>query len=537
MILLIDNYDSFTYNIYQYLLEMEYPVTVKRSREITVEEISRLNPTHIIISPGPGRPEGAGISMEVIRRFKGQVPILGVCLGHQSIGAVFGGRIVRAAHLFHGKSSLIEHDGKGCFFGIESPFTAIRYHSLAIEKKSLPPQLEITAVSDDGEIMGVRHREYPIEGIQFHPESIGTEEGRRLLRNFIESEHLKPAVPNALQRILGGETLSETRAARVMEDITSGRVSPAQIAALLTALRMRGETVEELTGFARVMRRKASGVRKPLNRKVVDTCGTGGDACGTFNISTLSALVAAGCDVAVAKHGNRSVTSKCGSADVLEGLGVNLDLGPDGLGRLLEQIGIAFLFAPRLHESMKHAVPVRKQLGFRTVFNILGPLSNPAGADFQLLGVYSDHLREKIARVLVNLGVARAMVVHGSDGLDEITLTGKTNVSEVRDGWIRNYALDPRDYGMSYCTLEDLRGGDAGTNAEIVRSILKGEKGPRRDIVILNAAAAIYIAAPKLEFSEAVQLARESIDKGWARDRLDFLVRFSNEPQLEKRSA
>lgn len=527
MILLIDNFDSFTYNIYQYLKEMKYDVTVKRNNAISIEDIQEMKPSHIILSPGPGRPQEAGICIQVIDHFKGLVPILGVCLGHQAIGAAFGGKIVGAKELFHGKPSVIQHEDKGSFNGIKNPFTAIRYHSLVIEKISLPKELEVTAMSDDGEIMGVRHRLYSIEGVQFHPESIGTEFGGEFLVNFIDQRKERPTVQSSIKKIYSGSYLSEDEARQVMEDITSGDATPAQIAGILTALSMRGESVSELTGFARVMREKATAIAKPAGHKVLDTCGTGGDTKGTFNISTLAALVAAGSGVTIAKHGNRSVTSRCGSADVLEALGVNIQVYPEIVTKALDKLGISFLFAPRLHASMKHAVPVRAELGIRTVFNILGPLANPANADYQLLGVFSNDIREKVAHVLVNLGIKRAMVVHGSDGMDEITLTGKTHVSEINDGWIKNYTLDPLAFGMEYCTPEDLKGGNLKKNAEIVLSVLEGEKGPRRDIVVLNAAAAIYLSGRAENMDEAVRTAQETIDSGKALDKLTQMTRIT----------
>jgi anthranilate synthase/phosphoribosyltransferase len=527
MILIIDNFDSFTYNIYQYLEELKAHAVVKRNNVVTIDEIEKMKPSHIIISPGPGRPESAGICLEIVKVFKDRVPILGICLGHQVIGAAFGGRIVRAGTIYHGKASSIDHDGKGCFNGIKSPFSAIRYHSLVVEKISLPPGLEITASSEDDEIMGLRHRQYPVEGVQFHPESIGTAFGKELLQNFILHKEQKPTIQSSMQRICSGDYLSEEEACEVMEDITSGKATPAQIAGILTALSIRGESVSELTGFARVMRQKATAIPKPGNKKVLDTCGTGGDASGTFNISTLAALVAAGCGVTIAKHGNRSVTSRCGSADVLEALGVNITADPEIVTEILHRVGISFLFAPRLHLSMKHAVPVRRELGIRTVFNILGPLSSPAGADYQLMGVFSNHIREKIAHVMVKLGIKRAMVVHGSDGLDEITLTGKTRVSEVNNGWIKNYTIDPHDYGLDYCSPDDLKGGDLKANAEIAAALLQGEKGPKRDAVVLNAAAAIYLAEAAADFPTALQMARDSIDNGHAMEKLNQLVQFS----------
>lgn len=527
MVLLIDNYDSFTFNIYQYLRWVGHEVTVARNDAIGLHEIEEMNPSHIIISPGPGTPESAGVSVEVVKRFGGRIPILGVCLGHQCIGAAFGADIVRAGKIHHGKTSEIEHDGKGIFSGIKNPFTAVRYHSLAIKKVSLPEELEVSAVSEDGEIMAIRHSVYSIIGVQFHPESIGTEAGCKLLEHFLTHKTERSALAVSINKVFSGLDLTEEEAQHVMDEIMSGEASSVQIACFLTALGLKSESVSELTGFARVMRRRASRVVKPDGKRVVDTCGTGGDRSGTFNISTVSAFVTAGAGVTVAKHGNRSVTSRCGSADVLEALGVNIHVSPERMTEALDSIGIAFLFAPSLHLSMKHAMPVRKEMGIRTVFNILGPLSNPAGADCQIIGVFDGGIVEKVARVLVNLGVERAMVVHGSDGLDEITLTGETIVSEINGDWIRTYRLNPRDYRFGCCSGEDLRGGDLRTNCEIALAVLQGDRGPKRDVVVLNSAAAIYLAGDAPDMKRAVSIAERSIDSGAAMQKLEELINYT----------
>ena len=528
MILLIDNFDSFTYNIYQYLAKMDYQVTVKRNNEITIREIRELNPSHIIISPGPGRPESAGICIDVIKTFKGKIPILGVCLGHQCIGVAFGAEIVRAAQLYHGKLSEITHDGKCLFNSIKNPFTAARYHSLVIRKVSIPEELEVTAMSEDGEIMAVRHRMYTVEGVQFHPESIGSDFGFNILDNFLKHRPEPTIIQTAIKKVNAGNHLTDIEAEKVMDEITSGEATPAQIASILTALALKGETISELTGFARVMRQKATPIMKPRARKVVDTCGTGGDASGTFNISTIAAFVTAGAGITVAKHGNRSITSRCGSADVLEALGVNISNSPEQLAKALDKVGIAFLFAPRLHSSMKHAVPVRMEMGIRTAFNILGPLSNPARADYQIIGVFDPTITEKVAHVLIKLGLDRAMVVHGTDGLDEITLTGKTQISEIKDGWAKNYLFNPEDYQLQLCSPADLKGGDLKTNCEIALSVLEGEKGAKRDVVVLNAAAAIYLANKADDFNEAIRMAQYSIDEGAAMKKMEDLIQLTN---------
>ena len=507
---------------------MDYGVEVKRNNEITIPEIKAMNPSHIIISPGPGKPDSAGICVDVVKTFKGKIPILGICLGHQCIGIAFGGEIVRATSIYHGKLSEITHDGKSVFNGIKNPFHATRYHSLVIRKVSVPPELEVSAMSKNGEIMAVRHKMYTVEGLQFHPESIGSSFGFELLDNFLKHKPEPSIIQSSIKKVFSGIDLSEVEAEKVMDEITSGDATPAQIASVLTALSLKKESVSELTGFARVMRKKATSIKKPKGRKIIDTCGTGGDASGTFNISTIAAFVAAGTGITVAKHGNRSITSRCGSADVLEALGVNITNPPEKITDALNKVGIAFLFAPGLHQSMKHAVPVRIEMGIRTAFNILGPLSNPADADYQIIGVFDKNITETVAKVLMNLGLERAMVVHGSDGLDEITLTGTTKISEINNGWIKNYTFNPEDYNIGLCSPADLKGGDLKTNCEIALSILDGEKGPKRDAVVINAAAAIHLAKKAENFIEAIRMAQYSIDEGAAMKKLDDLIKISN---------
>lgn len=330
-----------------------------------------------------------------------------------------------------------------------------------------------------------------------------------------------------LNKVVRGESLTEAEAAGAMEEIMEGGATPAQIAGLLTALKLKGETIDEITGFARVMRKKATPVRSshPL---LVDTCGTGGDGANTFNISTVTALVMAGAGVKVAKHGNRSVSSRCGSADVLEALGVNLDLEPGGVEACLEEVGIAFLYAPALHGAMKHAAGPRRELGFRTVFNILGPLTNPAGARAQVLGVYSASLVPVLAEVLLRLGSERAFVVHGAGGLDEVSPAGPAAVCEVRNGSIHQYMLDPARYGFTYAGPEELAGGTPAENAAIARDILEGEPGPRRDAVLMNAALGLMAAGLADDFTAGAELAARCIDTGMGRAKLEEMVRFTS---------
>lgn len=332
---------------------------------------------------------------------------------------------------------------------------------------------------------------------------------------------------DAIALLADRRDLSQDQARDVLHLIMTGQATQAQIAALLTALRMKGETVAELTGFAATMRALVTKVTT-LRRPLVDTCGTGGDGSGTFNISTTAAFVVAGAGIAVAKHGNRSASSQCGSADVLEALGVNLDVNAETVGNCIDEVGIGFLFARALHGAMKHVAPVRAELKIRTVFNLLGPLTNPAGADAQVIGVYDRARVKDMAEVLHHLGTRHAYVVAGSDALDEITLGGPTFVAEATVTGVTTFELNPADFGMKNAPVSDLKGGNAAENARILRAILTGESGPRRDIVLMNAAAAIRAADTAHDWSSAVEKALASIDSGAANEKLEALVRFTN---------
>ena len=331
-----------------------------------------------------------------------------------------------------------------------------------------------------------------------------------------------------LQKLAEGRGLGETECGEAFDLIMDGAATPAQLGAFLMGLRLKGETPDEIAGATRSMRRHAVFV-DPRGKPVVDTCGTGGDSLGTFNISTTAAFVVAGAGVPVAKHGNRSITSKCGSADVLAELGVNLDAPPDVVEECIHGAGIGFLFAPGLHPAMKHAMGPRRELGVRTLFNLLGPLSNPAGATCQVVGVFAPELTEMFAEVLRRLGSRRVLVVHGQDGMDEITVTGTTRITELRDGQLRTYNFDPLAMIEEYAPLSALAGGDAVENARIVRAVLGGERGPRRAIVCLNAAAGLIAGGRAADFAEGYRLAQKTIDEGKAQQALEALVAHSRQ--------
>ncbi len=334
-------------------------------------------------------------------------------------------------------------------------------------------------------------------------------------------------IKNAIAKLVNGEDLTFEESYFTMRQIMSGEADQAQIAGFLVGLRMKGETPHEIAGCAKAMIEKA--VKIDFNdENLIDTCGTGGDEVGTFNISTASAIVASACGAKVAKHGNRAVSSKCGSADVLKELGVNIELSPQEAKKCLEEIGIAFIYAPLYHTAMKYAGPVRQALGIRTVFNILGPLTNPAQAKRQIIGVFSESLTEKIALVLKELGTKHALVVHGAGGIDEISISGHTKVSELKNGKVKTYEINPEDFGFKKWDLNLVLGADAKTNAEIIKKIFDGEKGPQRDIVLLNSGAAIYISGLADSIQDGIKMAREAIDSGKAKKKLEELIRITN---------
>ena len=335
-------------------------------------------------------------------------------------------------------------------------------------------------------------------------------------------------IRETIQKVVDGHDLTERETVDTMNEIMSGEATPAQVASFITALRIKGETIEEITGAARVMREKSTKIhtKHPF---AVDTCGTGGDGSHSFNISTTAAFVVAGTGIPVAKHGNRAASSQSGSADVLKALGVNIEIGPEQVGACIDDVGIGFLFAVTLHGAMKYAIGPRQEIGIRTIFNVLGPLTNPAGAQAQVLGVYAPTLTKSLANVLKNLGSQRALVVHGGDGLDEITTTTTTQVSELSDGEINTYMLDPTELGIPTAQASDLKGGTPEENAEMTLSVLRGEKGPKRDIVLLNAAAAIVAGGKAADIAAGLAAAAESIDSGRALERLEGLKAKSNE--------
>ena len=519
MTILIDSYDSFSYNLYQLVGELDPTVKVIRNDEMTVEELEALHPDRIILSPGPGRPEDAGILIETVLQLGPKIPILGVCLGHQAICAAYGATVTYAKILMHGKSSQAAVDFNCPLFKGCPPMTPVaRYHSLAVDAATLPECLTTIAHTEDGEVMGVKHRDFDVYGLQFHPESILTPhpnpQGQGYAEKLYRAEQggRTGMIKEAIVKIVSKEDLTYDEAYAVMNEIMSGETTATQNAAFLAALSTKStkaETIDEIAGCAAAMRDHATKVDTGMD--IVEIVGTGGDGAQSFNISTTAALVAAAGGVKVAKHGNRAASSRSGTADCLEALGVNLDQSPARCVELLKEAGMCFFFAQKYHTSMKYVGPIRKELGFRTVFNILGPLTNPASPKTQLLGVYDEYLVAPLAQVLISLGVTRGMVVYGQDKLDEISLSAPTSVCEINDGWYRAYTLQPEDFGFARCEKADLVGGSPAENAAITKAILSGqEKGHKRNAVLLNAGAALYLDGKAETMAEGVKLAAGS---------------------------
>lgn len=582
-VFVIDNYDSFTYNLVQLLQWLGARTTVARNDEVTLDDIEATHPTHLVVSPGPCTPAEAGISVAAVRRFAERLPVLGVCLGHQCVAQAFGGTVRRAPAPVHGKTDRIHHDGRALFQGLPSPFTATRYHSLLVDA-DLPPGIELSAWNEMGMVMAVRHTRLRVEGVQFHPESVLTEVGADLLRNFlgltdavgtggpagqvtaeratadnegaaetmatgttvtgaategVKGSRAPQAAPNetlsaALRTLTGRRDLSSDEARSVLIEIMEGRTSATQTAAFLSALRVKGETAAEIVGMAQAMTDLAEKVEVDAD-VILDTCGTGGDGTGTFNISTAAAIIAAGAGATVAKHGNRSATSRCGSADVLEALGVAIDIAPSQVARCIAEAGIGFMFAPRHHVAMRNVAGVRRELGITTTFNIIGPLTNPAGARHQLIGVADERYVDRLAQAVRMMGSQRNLVVHSDDGLDEISTTCPTAVVEVfaGEGYDRRYTVTPEQFGFARAQLSDLRGGDAATNARLLREVVEGVPGPRLDIALLNAGAALYIAEAAPSIGEGIEKARTAAASGAALARLDALVSVTNRLKAE----
>lgn len=509
--LIIDNYDSFTYNLYQYVAELGGNPVVVRNDEVTLAEIEHGGYSHIIISPGPGSPENLrdfGVCSEVIKKCT-TTPVLGVCLGHQGIIHALGGKIVRAPLPMHGKqSTIVVAPDSVLFAGLPKKIEAMRYHSLIGLRESIPPELRVTAMTDDDEqlVMAVEHTARPLFGIQFHPESIGTPQGKQILKNFLtyKAKTVAQQEPSMVDEIA--------------EAIIDGTMDPEASEMILKKMAQRGETVEEIVAFAQALQKRAVYLPLPSTiSAVMDICGTGGSGLPRMNISTVAAFVLAASGVTIAKHGNRGQSGRCGSFDLLEALGLPIDLDSTIVTQTLSQLNLGFIYAPLYHPALKKLTALRKQIGTRTIFNLVGPLVNPARPSLQLLGTTSLATAEKIVAALKMLGATRACVVAGSDGLDDITLTGPTDIFELEAGHIRRTICTPNQLGLKQVPFTEISGGDSSQNMQRALELLNG-KAPEahQNLLILNCAFALKVAGSVKTVDEGIEEARTVINSGAA---------------------
>ncbi|RKS85948.1 anthranilate synthase component II /anthranilate phosphoribosyltransferase [Orbus hercynius] len=494
-ILFLDNIDSFTYNLVDQLRYSGHHVTIYRNTlpaQLIIEKLSHMQDPILFLSPGPGAPSEAGCMPELLKQLKGQLPIIGICLGHQAIVESYGGTIVPAGDILHGKASLIEHDNQQMFHDLPNPLPVARYHSLKAE--NIPAELTINAYFNNI-VMAVRHDQDRVCGFQFHPESILTIQGVKLLNQTIEwalsraqsttettaphqhphtvqdkqERHIQPI----LDKLYQGKTLTKDESEVLFNQIIQGKLQPTTLATAIISMKVRGEKPEEIAGAATALLNNADDFAIP-DYDFTDIVGTGGDGTNSINISTASAFVAAAMGYKVAKHGNRGVSSKSGSSDVLAALGIKLNMSADIARQALDDLGVCFLFAQQYHSGFRHAAPVRQQLKTRTIFNILGPLINPARPKRILLGVYHRDLLAPIAQTLCMLGYTHALVVHGA-GMDEVAVHGTTYVAEVNNGSIEYYEVNPQDFGLGTYTLKDIEGGTPEQNRDMLIDILQGQ--------------------------------------------------------------
>ena len=538
MIAFIDNKDSFTFNIVQSLERVSGgKVQVFRSEESTVAEIEAAKPTHIVVGPGPGTPLEAGISIEAIKYFAGKLPILGICLGHQAIGAAFGAKIVGAKYIRHGIVEEIKTDGRGIFrsIGLKGNFT--RYHSLVVDESTLPPEFEVSARAKDGDIMGIRHKDFVIEGVQFHPESIASENGDALFKAFLNYSRENISHVLILNQLIDQKKpLSREQTASFISELTDGTMDEKVASSVLTAMASRGlPTAEEMGGAAQVMLAKKTPfpieTGEDAGAGLAEIVGTGGDGKGSFNISSMSALVAASCGQVMAKHGNRAVSSKSGAADFFEALGINIMASPDKTAELVRKTGFGFLMAPVYHSAMRFAAPIRKALGIKTIFNVLGPLLNPANAKYEVLGVYSKELLRDYARAAKSLGAKRVMVVNSEDGYDEISPCAPTTVYQIDEKGNENqYVINPANFGIVDADENELYGGNGSDNAKLAMEVLNGSgRKTIRYAVGLNAGAVLYLCGKARTLKDGYAMALDAIDSGRTLAKLREIQKVSEE--------
>lgn len=538
-ILFLDNVDSFTYNLVDQLRHNQHNVTIYRNTipaDVIIEKLSQMQNPILMLSPGPGAPSEAGSMPELLKRLKGKLPIIGICLGHQAIVESYGGMIVPAGDILHGKASLIEHDGQAMFKDLPNPLPVARYHSLKGE--NIPKTLTVNAMCNNI-VMAVRNDQDRVCGFQFHPESILTIQGVKLLEQTIawalnppqkQPEAKQEAIVDKqeyniqpiLNKLYLGQVLSQEESKILFNLIIQGKIEPTVLATAIISMKVRGEKPDEIAGAAQALLENADPFEVP-DYDFTDIVGTGGDGTNSINISTASAFVTAALGYKVAKHGNRGVSSKSGSSDVLSALGIKLNMSAEASRKALDELGVCFLFAQQYHSGFRHAAPVRQQLKTRTIFNVLGPLINPSRPKRILLGVYHPDLIRPIAETLKMLNYTHAYVVHGS-GMDEVAIHGETQVAEVKNGEIRYFTLTPEDFGLQQYTLKDIEGGTPEMNRDLLLAILQGHGKPAHEAAIAANVAMLISLFGEPDLKQNAKRAIELMRSGKAYELLQKLA-------------
>lgn len=560
MFLLIDNYDSFTYNLVHAFYALGVDPLVLRNDDPALEALAT-DPAlrGVCIGPGPGHPDAAGLCLSFLQRLDLSIPVLGVCLGHQVLGRVAVAPVEVGPRIVHGKASEVIHDGSGLFANIPSPMRAGRYHSLLVDAERAAIPLTVTARTPEGEVMGIAFPDRPWFGMQFHPESVLTPDGMRLLGNFARlldgGDVAKkaeegpganadptgglPPTPHPLSAIIdtlaGGADLPDDMARAGFARLMDGEMTPAQAGAFLLGLRSKGETPAEMAEAVNAVLERAVPVELPGDLPVLDVVGTGGDGRSSFNCSTGTALVLAAMGHRVVKHGNRSVSSRCGSADVLEALGLDLDVPPDDVARRAREDGFVFLFAPRFHPCFRHIMPIRRELGVRTLFNLMGPLVNPARPGHCFLGVANKELLPLVAGTLARLGGRTGAVVCGAGGYDELTTLGPADVAYVRGGEIRLDILDPAAFGFVPCEPEELAVSGPEEGVAVLRELLEGGgPEPMRAMLSLNVGFGLYLLRPEQTLAACMAEAKRAVSSGIAGRYVAKLLRQRRAPGADR---
>ncbi len=531
-IFLLDNFDSFTYNLVDQFRSLGHKVYVYRNSVSADSIIAKMKECAekpiLILSPGPGTPKEAGCLLELIGKCVGKFPMIGICLGHQAICEHYGAKVVPAGEIVHGKTSLLTHTGQDIFEGFHNPMPVARYHSLICTQ--IPSFLEVVAKCGDINMAVLNRRDHVI-GFQFHPESVMTTDGAPLLAKSLEFAS-KPYIDtkSIISKIYAGEDITKQESYDLFNCIFAGEIDPIQLGSIITALKIKGEKPAEIAGAASSMLHVAKYFEQKRNFEVGEIVGTGGDGQSTINISSISAIIAATCGLHVAKHGNRSVSSKTGASDILKALGVNISMTPFTSFKCLKNLGVTFLFAPVYHSAMKFAAPVRSSLGVRTIFNVLGPLTNPSHPDYMVMGVYCKELVIPMAEVLRDNGMKHAYIVHGS-GLDEIAVHGETYIAELKqDGTITTQTVTASDFGLKEYPLDAIRGGDPEENSMITLELLQGRgTDAQNSSVAANTAALLVLGGKAPDFKSGAKMAMDMIKSGKAYEKLQEFITLSKQ--------